>query len=348
MHTVIVGGGLCGLAIADALETQGRDYTLLEARSRFGGRIKTEQFGGGSFDLGPAWFWPGQPRLAAMIERFGLTKFDQFSDGDLIFEDQSGQIQRHHAMRSPTSWRLRNGLVSLTDALADRIPKQRKHLEATVCSIAKVDERIVVTLTNGHTFQTDRVILALPPRIASKITFSPRLPEQTLRAMEQIPTWMAGQAKAVAVYDTAFWQAQGLSGNAISHRGPLMEVHDASPETGPPYALFGFIGLPPAGRKNEHHLRLDIKNQLERLFGPHTASPKRIIFKDWTFDPHTAVERDKSPQFVHPQYGLPSAMKNIWDQKLHFSGTEVANDFGGYLEGALEAAESVLADMGYI
>ena len=69
MRTLIVGGGLSGLALADALEAQGKDYLLLEARARFGGRIETRHEGGAGFDLGPAWFWDGQPRIAALIDR---------------------------------------------------------------------------------------------------------------------------------------------------------------------------------------------------------------------------------------------------------------------------------------
>ncbi|HCW84203.1 MAG TPA: hypothetical protein DHC76_09350 [Rhodobacteraceae bacterium] len=41
MRTLIIGGGVSGFALAEALEAQGRDYLLVEARGRFGGRIQT-------------------------------------------------------------------------------------------------------------------------------------------------------------------------------------------------------------------------------------------------------------------------------------------------------------------
>ena len=107
MTTLIIGGGLSGLALAEQLESLGRDYLLLEARDRFGGRILTERHGGASFDMGPAWFWPGQPRIAALIDRLGLRRFDQFSDGDLTFEDEKGHIQRGQEFCSMEgSWRV--------------------------------------------------------------------------------------------------------------------------------------------------------------------------------------------------------------------------------------------------
>lgn len=56
------------------------------------------------------------------------------------------------------------------------------------------------------------------------------------------PTWMAPHAKYLAVYDTAFWRDQGLSGDARSLCGPLGEIHDAAMPGGSAVG-FGFFGL---------------------------------------------------------------------------------------------------------
>jgi monoamine oxidase len=42
---------------------------------------------------------------------------------------------------------------------------------------------------------------------------------------------------------------------------------------------------------------------------------------------------------------MPQALRGLWDDTLHFAGTEVAPEFGGFIEGALEAAENVLKTM---
>ncbi|WP_390911924.1 FAD-dependent oxidoreductase [Pseudosulfitobacter sp. SM2401] len=343
MKTLIIGGGLSGLAVADALETQGLDYILLEARSRFGGRIKTEQFGAGYFDMGPAWFWPGQPRIAAMIARLGLEKFDQFADGILTFEDEQGQVQRGRGFASMEgSLRLKGGLGALTSAMAANIPDARKRLNAPVKSLTKAGEMITATLGNGDVITVDRVVLAVPPRVASEIEFTPALPENTTQTMQEIPTWMAGQAKAVAVYETPFWRDQGLSGDAMSRHGPMVEIHDASPETGGPFALFGFIGVAPQNRRDEHALRDHVLAQLGRLFGDQATDPSTLFIKDWALDPYTSTAADHAPLYANPTYGLPQSMQGLWDNAIHFAGTEVAPQFGGYVEGALEAAENVL------
>lgn len=345
MHTgiLIVGGGLAGLSLAEALQARGDDYLLVEARGRLGGRILTQVHAGGYFDLGPAWFWPGQPRIARLIDRLGLESFEQFADGILTFEDERGQVQRGRGFASMQgSLRLKDGLGALTGTLAERLPDDRKRLNAEVTMLEKSDDGIRATLADGDTITADTIVLALPPRLAARIEFAPVLPASATRSMRATATWMAGQVKAVAIYDRPFWREAGLSGDVTSRFGPMVEIHDASPAESGPYALFGFIGVPPEARLDEDRLRHQVTAQLGRLFGPQAAQPIHLYVKDWADDPHTATEADKAPLYAHPDYGLPQPMAGLWDRRLHFAGTEIARQFGGYIEGALEAAESTL------
>lgn len=343
-QTLIVGGGLSGLALADMMERQGHDYLLIEARDRFGGRIHTQRHGAGYFDMGPAWFWPHQPRIAALIDALGLTKFDQYSQGTQCYEDEQGHVLRGRGFASMQgSWRLKDGLDMVTDTLAARIPNARKRLGAVVTAIGKTTVGIRAELQTGETINASRIVLALPPRIASTFSFDPTLPQNAVQAMQGVPTWMAGQAKAVAVYSTPFWRLDGLSGDATSRHGPMVEVHDASPMDGGSFALFGFIGIPPEARRDEEVLREQITAQFVRLFGPKAAAPDALFIKDWADDQRTATKADSAPVFTHPTYGLSAALVDLWEGRLHFAGTEVALQFGGYIEGALEAAENVMA-----
>lgn len=43
--------------------------------------------------------------------------------------------------------------------------------------------------------------------------------------------------------------------------------------------------------------------------------------------------------YEHPHYSPPAGQTTIWDGIIHFAGTETASQHGGYLEGALNAAE---------
>ncbi len=55
-ETVVVGGGISGLASAALLAAEGHRVTLLEARDEFGGRAGSWQQDGFRFDTGPSWF----------------------------------------------------------------------------------------------------------------------------------------------------------------------------------------------------------------------------------------------------------------------------------------------------
>lgn len=343
---LVIGGGLSGLALTGALIAAGQDALLFEARGRLGGRIECFETGNAAYDLGPAWFWPGQPRIGALIERFGLTQFDQFSEGALTFEDERGQVQRGRGFSSMEgSLRVKGGFGTLISALAEAVPEARLRLGSEVTSLIKGEDEVVATCADGQRLSARRVVLAMPPRVACRITFDPALPDTTMNAMSAVPTWMAEQAKAIALYDSPFWREAGLSGDAMSRAGPMVEIHDASPMHGGPYALFGFVGVPPAAREDEDALKDAVRAQLGRLFGITALTPRKLMIRDWAQEVFTASVQDHAPLMAHPTYSLPDDMAGLWDDTLIFAGTEVAPQFGGYLEGALEAAEVVFAQL---
>ncbi len=343
---LIVGGGLAGLALARRLHASKYDWCLVEARERWGGRILSHTLEGQGYDLGPSWFWPGQPRLAALIKQLDLQQFDQFYQGDLMYQDENGQAHRGQGFASMQgSWRLQGGFASLVNALQSALPAERLHLSSGVSELAHASDQtapINVQLKNGQYVQAQRVVLALPPRIASQLNFSPALPENILHRLRSIPTWMAGHAKVVATYAKPFWKEQGLSGDAMSRCGPLAEIHDASPQQEGPFALFGFVGTPASYRHgNTEALKSAIREQLGSLFGEMAASPDDLVLKDWAFDKFTATELDQQSPMTHPSYGRPAELEQLWNDRLHFGSTEMGERFGGFLEGALETADGL-------
>ncbi|MEO6310401.1 MAG: phytoene desaturase family protein [Leifsonia sp.] len=55
-RSIVIGGGIAGLASAALLANQGHDVTLLEAQSTLGGRAGVWESGGFRFDTGPSWY----------------------------------------------------------------------------------------------------------------------------------------------------------------------------------------------------------------------------------------------------------------------------------------------------
>ena len=343
MHTdiLIVGGGLSGLTLAETLQQMGRDFLLVEARNRLGGRIDVLHDGGSAFDLGPSWFWPGQPRMELMTRRLSLTTFTQYSVGDVSYENESGMVQRGAGYASMDgSYRIEGGMAAIVAGLTARIRMKRLKLKAPV---VEIDQSGCVTFANGETVTAEKIVLAIPPRVISTIKITPDLDPVTQQSLRNIPTWMGGQAKFVATYIRPFWREAGLSGDAMSRRGPMVEIHDASAMAGTPGALFGFLGVPAAHREGQSDaLQAACVTQLGRLFGSQALAPQKVELRDWAYAPETASLLDQQPLGAHPRYGLPSALRHLWKGKLILGSTEIASEFGGFLEGALVAAEEVL------
>jgi len=356
---VIVGGGLSGLYAAWQLEQAGVDYRLLEARARLGGRIDVEtrvRADGGSarYDLGPAWVWPQlQPRMAQLLAMLDVPLFNQQVAGAGLYEDMAtnGPLRLDTPSPHGESFRIAQGALSLTEALAGRLDAGRVQRDCRVSGLTDRGGRVELRLRCGgedHDMTARRVILAMPPRLVTHdLAFEPALPQALDAVLRDTPTWMAAHAKFLAFYARPFWREQGLSGEVFSRIGPLTEIYDASPREGGPYALFGFYGLPAGSRREigAEVLATHTLAQLARLFGPQAQDVLDWRIRDWSEDPLTATADDRVPPVGHPAYGLPEAQRVIWGGKLIFSGTETAAESGGYLEGALEAAEAAVADV---
>lgn len=332
----IIGGGLTGLSLAHHLQDAGVPFHLFEARDRLGGRILTERHGADGFDLGPSWFWPGQARMAALVARLGLRVVPQFSDGAQLFETAQGAVIRDRGFASMQgSLRVQGGMGALVAALVAGLPDTSLKTGRVVRSVSDTG---TLGLADGAELSFERIVVALPPRLAAMLDFAPGLPPSVQAALQGIPTWMAGHAKCVAVYDRPFWREAGLSGDASSQRGPLVEIHDASGDTAG--ALFGFVGVPAAARAGQRDAVMAAAvAQLARLFGPQATSPAQVFHTDWAEDRFTSVAADLAPLTHHPDYGRPPAIRAWTDAPVYFASTELAPEMGGYLEGALAAAE---------
>ena len=104
---LILGAGMAGIATAKTLQEQGvRNFLIIEARDRIGGRIRSEEFGGFCVELGAQWIHEVNPDedpfttahpLWAAANRCGLrgnfTKLNSF-----VLYDGSTRINGSHTI----------------------------------------------------------------------------------------------------------------------------------------------------------------------------------------------------------------------------------------------------------
>lgn len=358
---LIVGAGLSGLYTAYRLEQMGEDYLLLDARERIGGRILSLSITGlsqetspsNTVDMGPSWFWPQMhPRITQLIDDLMLPIFPQYSQGAYLLENQPNNTPIRYESgfeQSPTSMRIVGGMQLLVDTLLAALPNHKVQLNSKVTHVEYHEHaQTTVTITHNNkqaNIEAEQVIFALPLRLlAESISFTPTLPNELTQRFAATTTWMAAHAKFFAIYQSPFWREEGLSGSASSRVGPLVEIHDASTFDGVG-ALFGFVGIDATNRAKagEALIKQAAIEQLTRIFGSKASTPIDIKILDWSQEVLTATEADHQAPSTHPQYGLPASTKALDQFHWYFAGTEAAQENGGYLEGALESADAVLA-----
>jgi len=352
VDTIIIGGGLSGIYAAYLLSKRNKPFVVLEARDRIGGRILSLEHREFFSDLGPSWYWPAiHAKMAHLIQTLGLSGYRQFEEGMGRFQTPNGTVRTvsGYAME-PLSWRLSGGMMALIKKLSENIPEKAIRLNHPVCGIEKISAGALVSIGELEKepwirFSTNQIILALPPRLAAaSILFHPDLSHHLTQAMLKIGTWMAGQAKFCALYEEPFWRQAGLSGQAFSQRGPLGEIHDGSNHSKGPYGLTGFVGIPATQRTHQQLLTEAILSQLAMIYGKPAMQPMMFFYQDWARERFTATSFDQPPMLEHPLYHPPANQTSIWDGIIHFAGTETAEQHGGYLEGALIAAERAVKE----
>ena len=356
-EVVIVGGGISGLHCAYELAKQGVSFLLLEARERLGGRIysPSDSQNKAKFDIGPSWFWPGQAHIEGLVMELSLQDkvFEQYHQGDSIYEPIGSDIMTGvSGISMQGSYRVQGGLSAIIDALKNRIVElsssESLMENSKVKSIKLSDECVHIGLENDAQISTEKIVLALPPRVAmQEIEFSPSLSEERINELNKVATWMAGHAKMVAIYAEPFWRDAGLSGDVISQKGPLSEIHDASPINSEVSSLFGFFSTPPQYReKDKAAVDKKIIDQLVRIFGEQAANPIEIIYKDWAKDILTATKHDQLIPNHHPSNYWSTKVELGFNDRLIWSGTESASGhYNGYIEGAIIASKHALSEL---
>lgn len=352
LDTVIVGGGLCGLALAADLERQGRSYLLFEARSRLGGRILSvpSTTSGMALDLGPTWFWPDiHPRISRLVADLGLASFAQHDQDDVLgLKNADGKLESlGSAPVHNGAMRLEGGMAALVHALVDRIPESRLRLEQALIAVEERGDRVALHFRCGNALsvvEARRAVLAIPPRVLEEqVRMEPALDDELRRAMRETPTWMAGEAKAMAAFARPFWREAGLSGNGFARheQAVLGEIFDACDATGEKAALGGFVALSPEQREAFRvGMPMLIRSQLVQFFGSEAELGEQH-YQDWATEPFTCSRLDVVPPDQHPEYDNPVLSRAYWDGKLLFGASETARYGGGYMEGALEAAARI-------
>ncbi len=339
---IIIGAGLSGLTTAYMLHKQGEtDILILESRDRIGGRILTEN----GIDYGATWFQNHHQHVIDLLDTIAVGKFFQYNKGKsvLVYNSMAPAHYFESDPHAPSAYRIAGGSTAMIDALAS-ISKDRIHISTTVTEIQEKDNHIAV-VTDKETYTAEKVIITIPPRIATRISFSPELPEAFTKVMDNTHTWMSNAIKVGLTFKSPFWKEKKLSGTLIGQVGAVTELYDHNDIEEKTFALMGFVneGLRDV---SEEERKTRILDHLQKYLGPEVLEYLTYTEKDWSKDKNTACHKIKSI-YMSPRYGDDMFKNTYLNGKLLFSGAETSPMYGGYMDGAIYsgmiAAEKILA-----
>jgi monoamine oxidase len=248
---------------------------------------------------------------------------------DLLSESEGGAQTK----------RFVGGTAQIPERLAEQLG-DRVVLNTPVQAIEYGNDSVTVSCRGGTVAQGRQVIVALAPTLAGRIMYDPPLSGQRDQLTQRMP--QASAHKMFALYDEPFWRADGLNGQLISTVGPARMTNDSCmpEESGGPGIILGFLEGENArveGRWDAERRQAAFRDELGRHFGPRAARPDLIVEGGWADKEWTRGCYNANPGpcgWLHFGAALSSPVGPI-----HWAATETAQEWSGYMEGAVDAGE---------
>jgi len=196
----------------------------------------------------------------------------------------------------------------------------------------------VTAITDGYRVKAKRAIVAIPPPLAARIDYHPKLPALRDQLTQRMP--MGTVMKVHAVYDRPFWRDKNLTGQAVADTSPAQVTFDNTPPSGSPGILMAFVEAQAARQRlgqSRDALRRDVLKNFSDYFGPQAADPKSFHISDWQEEVWT---RGCPVCFTAPgvllDYG--TAIRQPAG-RIHWAGTETSTYWNGYMDGAVRSGQ---------
>lgn len=244
--------------------------------------------------------------------------------------------------------RVVGGMQPVAAALAARLGA-RVRLEHPVDHLLHDDEGNldggVVASGPWGGLRAERCIVAVPPTLAGRITYDPPLPAGRDQLTQRMP---AGSViKVQVVYPNPFWLAEGRNGQVLALDAPVGVTFDGSPlgTAGPGVITLFFEGrhadlARTMAAEDRRRLVLD---HLAACLGPAAALPVGYAELDWSQEPWTrGCYGAHLPPGAWTSAG-PALRAPVG--RIHWAGTETADVWMGYIEGAIRSGERAAAEV---
>ncbi|MCV7064732.1 FAD-dependent oxidoreductase [Mycolicibacterium farcinogenes] len=197
---------------------------------------------------------------------------------------------------------------------------------------------------DGMAVRARQVIVAVPLAVASQIAYQPMLPVARAFLHQRMPSGAA--IKISVVYDTAFWRADGLSGQSAAPGSPATLTIDACTDTGYP-GIMCVIAEGPVARRlgllDADQRRAVVIGELIDRFGAKAATPMSYHEQNWTVDRYSGGGMiSHAPPGVLTEFG-PALRAPCG--RIHWAGSESSAVMCGWIDGAVRSGERAAAEV---
>ena len=350
---IVIGAGAAGMTAAHLLNQKGVQFTVLEAASNAGGRIKHNlDFTDFPIPLGAEWVHVEAEILDEILNDRSTQISTQLSGYDATVE--TGFFNQETLTFFPnigfqtdlkfvgSSW-LDFYSTYVLPQVSDRIV-----YESQVVSIDYTGSRIQVTDGTGVTRSADRVILTVPVKLLQQgeITFAPGLPESKTNTIINANVWSG--LKAFIEFDEPFYPTFLTFPDSDTDDGQRL-YYDAA------YAQesdSNILGLFAVGQQAEQYQALSDNNLLEQMLaeldtvfdGAATRSDGRHLIQNWNNEPFAGAAYLADVE-------SSSTSRRLWepvDKRIYFAGEAYTrfDDWGSVHAAARSAADAVNAITG--
>ena len=233
-----------------------------------------------------------------------------------------------------SAWRMAGMMAA---ALGDAVV-----LNAPVRSIAQTANGVTVTSDAG-VWTSALAVVSAPPPMAARISYIPPMPPRRDALTQHMA--MGNVIKVQVAYETPFWRDRGLSGQIMSDQAATCMWFDKAYPGTKMGGLVGFFaggGAQSWADRSLGERRARVLEDLVAYLGPEARTPIDYVDEVWT-----AAPWQRGGYVANPGPGALTAFGSALREpvgRIHWAGTETADDHIGYIDGAISSGQRVAAD----
>lgn len=238
--------------------------------------------------------------------------------------------------------RVRQGTQIFSQTILKSLPPDTVQLSAPVTAVHQFQKDYVVVQSAKGAFAARKVISAIPTTVLKSIDIQPPLPPQKQLLVNSLR--YGYYTKVMMVFKSAWWIEKGYCGLVQSFKGPVSIFRDTSIPVDGKWVLTCFL----TGDSGRLWSQLSKDSRVEAILSQLSdiyADPVRVRGEYVESLGHEWINEQYSGYGCPCPSLAPGVLSVVGNairepfRDMHFVGTETAEEWKGYMEGAIRSGE---------